>query len=615
MKTTLKAMIYTCLIVLSTLSCNNEELFIEPTAEVVVTDTTTPAEDANAEEDGNTETTADASLSCEFTLDNVAANTTIVINCILDLGGQTINLPPNVTIVYEGGDIINGTLTFSDNTVISGELLNSSLTLSGSTPVMKDTKFHFDPQRWGILEGKVSDAVAMTNSNIINQTIISVKELGVDTFVIDKLDAYFGMQDLGQSKFTSIFIPSNFSFIMTENTNLRVQPNALEKCALLFSWNTDNVLISGGKLWGDRYEHDYSSGSSHEWGHIIFFKGVHNGVVDNVEMHEGSGDGFYVSADAQRNFDGSLQSGRRESFNVMVKNCLINDNRRNNISIVDGTNIFIEYNTIRNAGSGDNSSGVSSNGTSPRAGIDIEPRKKNAPDNNSVYDIEKTENVHIRHNIMEDNYAGDIALYSGEKTYVYENTFRSKSGIGAAYSYNNKIYNNTFERPEGLMAGSKGISLEPRYWANGTYRKTDFEIYNNTFSGYQFGIIAGGQGHVIKNNIMNDCERGIILVNSEDLVFDNNTISSNISNSYGYYTFSGEGSIKNCLIKNGETNVQGIELYFSYKNNDEAGDIIIDNVDFNGDIRFNNIQNITVKNSSFTDIEITNCTPILMNNN
>ena len=90
------------------------------------------------------------------------------------------------------------------------------------------------------------------------------------------------------------------------------------------------------------YTHDYTTiSSSHEWGHIIRFKGVHNAVVDNVEMHEGSGDGFEVFGVSDRLADGSLKPGKWESFNITVKNCLINDNRRQNITIADGTNIFI----------------------------------------------------------------------------------------------------------------------------------------------------------------------------------------------------------------------------------------------------------------------------------
>jgi len=488
----------------------------------------------------------------------------------------------------------------------------------------QDTVFTFDSERWGIVEGIVSDEVAKTNRVILNSVINNVAELGITTFIIDNIDAYFEVATLGgrtHDSENSILIPSNFHFKMGSNCNLRVQPNNSELYALIRAVGSENIEISGGKLWGDRYTHDYSPSENtiegrHGWGHLIMIKGVHNGVVDGVEMHEGTGDGITIAGIEHRLNDGSIKPNGKESINVTVKNCLINDNRRNNISITDGTGIYIEYNTIKNAGSGDDSAEVSSNGTSPRSGIDIESFKNNAPDNNSVYDWQKTEDVHIRHNIFESNYAVDIALYNGENTYVYENTFRSKRGVSAAYSYNNKIYNNTFERPEGLITGSQGIIFEPRYWANGNHRIIDFEVYGNTFSGYQFGIIAGGQGHEFKDNTITNCQRGVILIESEDLVLDNNTISSNVNKSYGYYTFSGGTSIKNCLIKNGGTNVQSRDVIFSNVNNGEVGGITIDNVDFDGGgIFLNSAQNITIRNCTYSDIKLIGSNPTLINNN
>ncbi|MEC3908035.1 right-handed parallel beta-helix repeat-containing protein [Tamlana sp. 2201CG12-4] len=610
MKKIFKTMMLSLLFMISMISCNNEELFVEPVEEVVDEVPTDPEDENN--EGGE----VDATLPCDFTLDNVEPNSTIIINCILDLGGGTVSLPENVTIVYEGGDIINGTLNFEKGSVIAGELLNTTLTINGAIPQLKDPTFHFDAKRWGIVEGVVSDEIAAANRDIINEIINLVIDLGGSTVNLDNIDAYFNVsgEDIDD---VSIIIPSNFHFKMGDNCNLRVQPNGYNGSALIRSRSTDNVMISGGKLWGDRYTHDYNATSgTHEWGHVMSLKGVQNSVVDGVEMHEGAGDGLKIAGDQHRYNDGSIKPNGRESRNLTIKNCLINDNRRNNISLTDGTEIYIEYNTITNSGSGDDSPGTSSNGTSPRAGIDVEAFKNNAPDDNSVYDWEKTEDIHIRNNIFEDNYAVDIALYNGEKTYVYENTFRSQRGVGTSYGFNNKIYNNTFERPEGLMSGSSAITLEPKYWANGNHRIIDFQIYDNYFKGYQFAIVAGGQGHTFKNNTMTNCQRGIILITSEDLEFDNNIISSSIEDSYGYYTFSGENSVKNCLIKNGEISVQKRDLFFANVNNDSAGGITIDNIDFNaGGVFLNSAQYITISNSTFTDLKIVDCNPTLVNNN
>lgn len=556
-------------------------------------------------------------VPCEIDFNTILPNDIIEIGCDYDLNGQTISLPENVTFNDNGGSISNGTLIYNGG-LIDGKLLNIDLEIEGSVRLI-DTKFIFEKEKWNITEGQVSDNVAITNKDNINTAIVLVKELRGYTFEVDNIDAYFNVSHTSKRHDVeaTILIPSNFHFKMGENCNFRVQPNSELGYVLMYSRSTENVLISGGKLWGDRYTHDYNSISgTHEWGHLIMFRGVHNSTIDGVEIHEGTGDGFEIGGTDHRNNDGSLKPHGRESNNVTVKNCLINDHRRNNISIVDGTDLFIEYNTITNSGSGTtDTSTINSNGISPRAGIDIEAFKNNAPDNNSVYHWELCTNIHIRNNTFENSFSIDVAIYNGETTSIYGNTFRSKRAVGASYAYNNKIYNNTFERPAGLMDGSQAIILEPRYWANGNHRMKDIEVNNNTFTGYQYAIVAGGKDHKFTNNTITDCQRGIVLITSEGLEFDNNVINSSVNNSYGYYTFSPETSIKNTLIKNGETNVQGLGLYFSYKNNDAEGEITIDNVDFNGDIALKWAQNITVKNSIYNDIIITNCNPTLINNN
>lgn len=512
---------------------------------------------------------------------------------------------------------------YQDLIAHSGNEVDDLLSIIEKQGSLQNGVFNFDPKRWGIVEGKVSDEVALNNKNIINNIIYKVKAMGITTFKIDKMDAYFGV-DIderdpyfganGTNRF-AIFVPSNFNLVMTKNTNLRLQPNGYSRYSLLFGWEVDNVTISGGKLWGDRYTHDYTTiGGTHEWGHLIRFKAVHNGVVDNVEMHEATGDGFEVYGSSDRNADGTLKPNRRESFNITVKNCLINDNRRNNITIADGTNMFFEYNTIISAGSKNDSPSVKSNTTAPGVALMIESREGHHPDGNAIDLWEKVENIHIRNNIFEDNRA-DLVLLSGEKIYIYENTFKSKRNVSVSAAVNGKVYNNSFESTERLASNSRALLLETRTFANGEDRVKNYEVSNNTFTGYQYAVVAGGQGHTIKDNVVTDCKIGLVLGALKDIEFDNNTISSNIDNSIGYYTFSIETSIKNCVIKNGETNVQGLQLYFSNNNNNDTGAITIDNVDFNGVIALNNVQNTTVKNSTFNNIEIKKCSPTLINNN
>ncbi|AWX45804.1 uncharacterized protein HME9304_02834 [Flagellimonas maritima] len=599
-------------------SCSAEDVFLDAILEKSSEDQEDSGNDENDEDTNSEDENRDSFkpdtevVDCDSTFFDIEANSTLLVNCNFDLKGAHIKLPTNISLLFEGGSIYNGALTFNGG-VISGELLNTDLEIDGQVS-LENSEFTFDKNKWNIKEGKVSDDTAFNNLNSIKDAIALVERLNGDTFEIDEIDAYFDVsrKEKWHEEKASIAIPSDFHFKMGSSCTLRVQPNEEPGYALLYIKKRKNVVISGGKLVGDRFSHDYSSGGAHDWGHTMVIDGVHNITVDGVEMREGASDGLVIEGVRDRNRDGSLVDGGQESYNVIIKNSLFDNNRRNNIAIVDGTKIYIEQNTIRNAGSGVPDQGFpSSNGTSPRAGIDIESRKYNYPDGNSLGHTEKTEDVHIRNNNFSDNYGADVALFNNEKTYVYENTFHGT--ISSAYSFNCKIYDNTFINDQEL-SGTKAISFEPRYWANGEHRTTNFEIYNNSIEGYQFGIVLGGQDNYVHNNILTNNQRGIILLNSVSNRFENNDVSSSLPNSYGYFTFSSNNSLKDITIKNSNVDVEYFGLFFSNDNEGESGEILIDNLNFDNNISLRNAHGITIKNSSYNNISITDCQPILINN-
>jgi hypothetical protein len=536
MKMIIKPMYLVFFLMISVVSCNNEELFIEPVAEVVVdVPEDTPAED--------TETTINATLPCDFTLDTVQANTTVIINCIMDLGGATINLPANVTIVYEGGDIINGTLNFSDNTVISGELLNSSITITGSKPQMKDTTFNFDPERWGIVEGKVSDDVALNNKEILQLIIDQTKEMGITTFEIDKLDAYFKV-DLyyGQREANAkagISIPSNFHFKMNDNTFLRVQPNAAPFYTLISTWLTENTTISGGHLVGDRYEHDYSpviditgtNRDTHEYGQIIHILGSENIQVENVDISDPTGDGIVMHSETLRQPDGTLYPGKKETKNVIIKNCKITRARRNGISFLDGRFITIDNCTISDTGKGDralDASGTkiaSSSGTAPMYGIDLEAIRTRSADGT----LERTaliEMVSIKNSHFRGNHFGDIVLYTCNDVTLENNTFDAMVANFAAD--NIIIRNNIFEarlESDGKPY-SRALLLLSRLSPLGKEFNYSYEISNNKINGYESGMILSGTDFKVYNNEISNCGGGIKIGDLIDAQIHDNKVYS-----------------------------------------------------------------------------------------
>ena len=137
-------------------SCNKEELFVDDNTEIIEEPIEGDQPEDDDEDDEKEEdeevVIVDPNSPCEFTLENVESNSTVIINCILDLGEKTVNLPNNVELVFEGGDIINGTLNFSENSIIDGRFLNSTLNIKGSNPTTKSPIFDLLPNRWEIVK-------------------------------------------------------------------------------------------------------------------------------------------------------------------------------------------------------------------------------------------------------------------------------------------------------------------------------------------------------------------------------------------------------------------------------------------------------------------------------
>ena len=272
MKTTFKNLFLLVLVTMLFVSCNTEELFVDPITQAGEEDTEINDED--------TEVIVEEVIStpCDFSLDNVEPNSTITINCVLDLEGSIVNLPAGVVIVYEGGDIINGMLNFSDNSIISGELLNSSLTLGGATPQLKDPIFNFIGERWSIIEGEVPQDVAFNNRIIIRELVDLCYSMGATTFKLDSIDAYFYMSNFGEYLFD---LPSDFNLEMTQNTHLRVYLNSVN-VSLIRIRAEQNVKVSGGFLRG--YRDIAGNNDDSGFDHLISITSGQNVVIENVHM-------------------------------------------------------------------------------------------------------------------------------------------------------------------------------------------------------------------------------------------------------------------------------------------------------------------------------------------
>jgi hypothetical protein len=619
-------------LLLSFLSCNNEELFLEPENEViedVIDETDEP------QYEDNTANTVDTSLPCEFTLNTIDANSTVIINCELDLEGNTLTLPANINIQFEGGAINNGTLVFSGGT-IDGDLLNISLGIDGDVN-LKTNSFTFYPEKWNIVEGKTTKEISLNNRENINKAIELVDQLGADIFEIGKLDAYFNVEanklNREYHRDRSIRIPSDFHLKMSDDTFLRVQPTHFPSYSLITTYVKDNVIISGGNLFGDRWGHDYSpitdivgvARDTHGYGFLIYVIGTHNITIENVTIKDAIGDGIIVHSKTIRQPDGTLSSTNRTSEDVVIKKCTFDENRRNGIAVIDANGVLIDNCDLLNTGSGEQAYDGSGNeisstsGTAPRYGIDLEALRY-INDDGTMNEINKIENVVIRNSRFKGNAAGDVVVYTVNNVIIENNYFDKWVANFAANDI--VIRNNIFK------ARSSDISFAinvQSFIRNDIEFNYNYSVYGNKITGYEDGIKLAGKNHNIYDNEINDCKIGIQLGSDfKDTTISGNIIKSSLPNSFGYKNFPGAKNMSGIKISNEFIDVVNRPTSLIRMNNESTStntEVSFDGCTFNTKnnnfyIHVDTSKNIEFKNNtSNTDFEIIDSDNIILTNN
>lgn len=153
-------------------------------------------------------------------------------------------------------------------------------------------------------------------------------------------------------------IRSNQKLNFLKGACLIMKPNAEERYGLLNLKNIQNVVINNPVLKGDKYKHKNKSG---EWGMGINILSSSNVEIINPVISECWGDGIYI---------GEIVYKERKEYklkdyfcrNIKISGGVIDDNRRNGVSVISVKGLSIENVLVQNT-----------KGTMPMAGICIEP--------------------------------------------------------------------------------------------------------------------------------------------------------------------------------------------------------------------------------------------------
>lgn len=116
-----------------------------------------------------------------------------------------------------------------------------------------------------------------------------------------------------QDPLARINMVSNLTFELENNAVIRKEKNGFKEYYLLYiGRDIENVTIKGGSYVGDKTEHDFSSGGTHEFGYGINITGANNIVIDNIRANNFTGDGIFVGGSVRFQkilYEDSFESG------------------------------------------------------------------------------------------------------------------------------------------------------------------------------------------------------------------------------------------------------------------------------------------------------------------
>lgn len=208
--------------------------------------------------------------------------------------------------------------------------------------VISRLDYFVTPQTYGAKGDGVTDDTAAIQAALNASSFVYIPD---GTYMINAVFAGYGHESEGGLK-----PKSNQTIILSPNATLKAIPNSSQFYYIINCFKVENVIISGGKIEGDRNDH---TGTGGEWGHGISIIASSNIVIENMEIFNCWGDSVYLG-----HADGT------DCSNIRVYNCKLHNSRRQGISVVSGVNVIIRDCEIYNI-----------NGILPQYGIDIEPNR------------------------------------------------------------------------------------------------------------------------------------------------------------------------------------------------------------------------------------------------
>ena len=143
-------------------------------------------------------------------------------------------------------------------------------------------------------------------------------------------------------------VKNDTTYEFKHGAELKVMTNSSENYNGILIENAQNFEIINSRVIGDRYEHDYTSGGTHERGAGVMIRGNSKGRIINPYSESTTGDGIDIIAGT--------------GSDIYIENPQTKNVRRNGISVESADKLRIVYGDLDYT-----------SGTNPQAGLDIEP--------------------------------------------------------------------------------------------------------------------------------------------------------------------------------------------------------------------------------------------------
>lgn len=258
-----------------------------------------------------------------------------------DLGGNTLTIPTDCILDFQGGSFSNGTIV-GDNTKIDAEVnqIFNDITISGNWNIdnIYDTWFNYNASTGSDNTSVIRSILSLTNDNVKS------------TVYFSKERTYYVSLPSGELR---IFSPTSNTTIVLNGSIILNGTSSTNYYIFIVQGKTNIVFKGFGSIIGDVSTH---IGDTGEWGFGIYIANSNNITIEDLTINECWGDAIYVGTESSTVFTSDY---------INLKNVKCLRNRRQGLSIISAAYMNVVGCVFAHTGL--------IKYTSPGAGIDIEP--------------------------------------------------------------------------------------------------------------------------------------------------------------------------------------------------------------------------------------------------